>query len=348
MPNKTILFADNSVTMRTVMEKTFTSEAYDVTVVPSGEAAVKTAQEMNPDIIIADAGMAGVTGYDVCKSIREDSSLTSTPVIIMSGVSSPYDESRGTEVGVDEYVKKPFDTTQLIEKVGQLIEEAAASPPPSKPSEPPLPQKEKVTKPKPPVRLSTPVPIAPKPEPIAPKPAPVRPEKPPVQSPLASQKPVKDTMEFGHPASIPSLSSVGEQLTTPPKKAEKEPDVEPIEIDEKEPEINSFQVSTLAEMAQMDESGMRMKPQLDDAIDLIENETPIPAPAAQLPIAEAVQEQARMAAETVVEQVEGLSTDQVDSIQSLTKDVIEKVVWEIVPELAEAIIKEELAKLLEE
>ena len=156
-------------------------------------------------------------------------------------------------------------------------------------------------------------------------------------------------MEFGHPAAVPSLASIGDQEPKAAEKAAPEPEVEPIEIgDGGEPEVNAFQVSTLAEMAQMDESGSRMKPELDDAIDLADSDAPKPAAAAELPIAEAVQEQARMAAEQVADKVEGLSAAQVASIQTLTKDVIEKVVWEVVPELAEAIIKEELAKLLEE
>jgi CheY-like chemotaxis protein len=300
--NKTILFADDSATMRTVVEKTFLAEPYDVVVVPSGEAAITRARELKPDIVIADGGLVGVSGYDVCKAVRSDISLSSIPVIIMSGVSNPYDETQGKSVRANGHVKKPFDTSKLIEQVGELVEAA--------------------------------------PEPVSPRQEVTRPSVPPPRKPVPAPPKIE--------AAVPNMEKLDEPVElVAPKPIEAPPlEPEPIELEEAEElEADSFQVSTLAEMAQMDEQGSQHPPITDSQEVRLKADQP---PAKQLPIEEAIQEQALAAAENLAQNIEGVSADQLKTIQKLTAEVIEKVVWEVVPELAETIIKEEISKLLEE
>lgn len=325
MSNKSILFADDSATMRTIVEKTFSAEPFDVTVVPSGEAAIKTAREIQPDVIIADAGMAGVSGYDVCRAIREDTALETTPFLIMSGVSNPYDNARGMEVGIDEFMKKPFDTSQLIETVTTLASRSrsapvASAPQPAKGFKAPMATSERIT---------------------------ARPASSPISVPST-----KRTMEFG--ATAHKYGPDSASMTKP------EPSV-PIDL-HKPVEKETFQVATLAEMAQIDEEGAPIQSDVaSDAIDMpqsalsqesqaISDQPPAPKgkPSTALPIAEAVQRRAKIATVEIEKGVDGLTPDQVEAIRVLTTEVIERVVWEIVPELAETIIKEEIAKLLEE
>lgn len=335
MANKTILYADDSATMRTIMEKTFAAEPVDVVAVPSGQAAIAKARELRPRVVIADVGMAGVSGYDVCKAVRGDEALAETPVLLLSGVSNPYDENRGREVGATEQMKKPFDTGKLIEKVDELA--AAAPAPQVAPSpEPPAPEPR-------PAPVSPRPPSAPQP-PVSPKPPP-----PPLSTPAAPSKTdagrgapsagsrPKETMEFGRPA--------------PPKPAP--PEVKPIEIEESEEPEDAIQVGTLAELAQMDDKGGSIEPEeSDDAIGIEEEPAapaePSPAPEPAEPAAEPVSSAASSAAETVVSEVEGLTSEQAAAIRKLTSDVVEQVVWEVVPDLAETIIREKLAELLEE
>ena len=344
MSNKTILFADDSATMRTIMEKTFLAEPYDVFVVPSGEAAIMKAREIEPDIIIADAGMAGVSGYDVCKAIRDDASLATTPFIIMAGATHPYDESRGQEVGVDEYVKKPFDSSQLIERVGALISEKS----PKKEGEAAVSEEAEA-----PIDLSAPAQSKPLIRPLTERPivAPAGPR--PIATPIA-QPPSKDTMEFGRAPATYKITPEAARRAEGPA------------LPEDAAEGGSFQVSTLAELAQKSEKGIPIKPAArHDAIELpaMERIPDIPSALAgsardgalnkrgsapSLPIVKAVRDRAHVAAQEIEEQVDGLKAEQIEALRVLTVDVIERVVWEIVPDLAEAIIKEELAKLLEE
>jgi len=336
LENLKILFADDSATMRQIMEKTFAAEPMEVVTVPSGEAAIAKAVEIGPAVVIADAGMPGINGYELCRALRQDPALAGVPVLILGGVSAPYDEAKGREAGVTDSMKKPFDTAKMIEKVTELAgaapavsaapAAAAAAAPrvPAPPAAPPAP-----FKPPPAPKLAPPF-TADRP-PAAPA-APPRPQ--PSAGPVAaapSAKPIKETMEFARSA------------------RPHEPDVRPIEIDEREEEGAAIQVGTLAELAQMDERGGQLEPTAHDKpIDVT-----APGPRAAVdedtgPMEKAVAAAVPAAADIAARIGGGLTAEQAEAIRSLTAEVVERVVWEVVPELAEAIIKEYLARLLEE
>jgi DNA-binding response OmpR family regulator len=374
LSNKTILFADDSATMRAIVEKTFLAEPFDVVSVPSGEGAIAKAKEIRPDVMIVDVGLAGVTGYDVCQAVRNDSALSDTPFVMLSGVSNIYDERRGKAVGVDEHMKKPFDTSQIIERVAELAVRPRAEKP------------------------EAPVEVEAAPEPIRPpKPAPALEPEPeeeietiPLDEseaeaeaiPLAAAEegysadamsslgspldvePTPDTKDYSRPASKPEVPrpsvpqwpepelGIGEEQPLGEEEPEVPiPEVEPIEIKPKpaEPISASFQVGTLAELAQMDNRGTPLKVETDE--EAIELEPVSPKPEAVQAVSaklEPVKERIESAATQVASSVPGVSAEQLAAIQLLTVEVIERVVWDVVPDLAETIIKEELAKLLKE
>jgi CheY-like chemotaxis protein len=369
LSNQTILFADDSATMRAIMEKAFAAEPYDVVAVPTGDAALARAIELKPDVIIADATMLGTSGYEVCEKIKGDPGLESIPVILMAGVSHPYDEARGKAVGADLYMKKPFDTTQLLEKVGSLTSGAgAAASAPKSAAQVPAPPKlapEPVT------------PTAPKPSPPVPKPPikpaalPTIPEAPrrfsapslestPKESPARQPK---KTMEFGRPkpeANFPVQSGAEHPASEPAASVQPRAgaDVKPIDIGDTSAASagpDTFQVGTLAELAQVDSKGstIAMADQ-DDAIELPETSPkpqkspdPIPLEKPASSIATMNESIEREVASRAAD-IDGVSPEQVKAIEALTKDVVERVVWEVVPDIAEVLIKEELAKLLQE
>ena len=331
MLKKAIMFVDDSATMRTIAEKTFFAEPFDVVTVPSGEAAVAKLKEIRPSLALVDIGMAGVNGYDVCKAIRDDSEYGRIPVIIMSGVSTPYDENRGKDVGATEHVKKPFDTAKLIERVVELtkggaeaVADGEAIPLQPKPAAQPKPAPVPATIPSfQPAPMPPRVPVPPV-APISPK-APVRPMPPPVAAagrPSFADATAKGTMEFGRP----SVAGHPAEPGAPSK-----------------PETPEFQVGTLAELAQIDAAGRKARQDSPaDGIDLK------PAKRDSLTPVVAVREQADAAASRVAAHLGGgLSAEQVAAIQRLTSEVIERVVWEVVPDLAEAIIREKIDALLQ-
>jgi DNA-binding response OmpR family regulator len=364
LSNKTILFADDSATMRAIVEKTFMAEPFDVVSVPSGEAAITRAKEIRPDVIIVDVGLAGVTGYDVCEAARKDSSLSDTPFVMISGVSHIYDAKRGKAVGVDEHMKKPFDTGQIIEKVTELANRSRRAKPLDL-----IETKEK------PVAV-----IEPEPEgedeaeveaiPLAEDEEVYTPDAmTSLDSPLDLDKPSSDTKDYARPIALqkpktdigrpkPSMQKPAspmemaiddeETLLGNDEPEEVLPEVEPIEIKPQEPVSQSFQVGTLAELAQMDNKGTPLKVETDErAIELKQKKEP--KAAAPTPLVRPLsKDRIQDAAKEVARSIPGVTGEQIAAVQALTADIIERVVWEVVPDLAETIIKEELAKLFKE
>ncbi|HWI40726.1 MAG TPA: response regulator, partial [Verrucomicrobiae bacterium] len=131
MPHK-LLLADDSITIQKVVGIIFSNEEYELTVVDNGNAALEQARTVVPDVVLADALMPGKNGYDLCREIRRDPRLSHIPTLLMTGVFEPFDENRAKECGADDYITKPFESQQLIEKVRKLIDSArpAAQTPP--------------------------------------------------------------------------------------------------------------------------------------------------------------------------------------------------------------------------
>ncbi|MFL6193821.1 MAG: response regulator transcription factor [Thermoanaerobaculia bacterium] len=122
-----ILLADDSVTIQKVIELTFMDEDYEVRAVSNGDEAVALLSEMNPDFVIADVHMPGANGYDVCrrsKQLRPD-----VPVLLLVGTFEPFDEGQARSVGADSHLKKPFDSQELLQRVGELLASRAPAAP---------------------------------------------------------------------------------------------------------------------------------------------------------------------------------------------------------------------------
>lgn len=335
MSNKTLLFADDSATMRTLMEKTFAAESINVVTVPSGEAAIAKAKEIRPTVMVVDAGMAGISGYDVCRTIRDDDDLSYTPVIILAGVSTPYDESRGREVRVTEYVKKPFDTTQFIEKINQMVDklesEPVEEPLGGKPSTRPTPaggvpavshQPSAIDRFGEPPQLRTPQ------QPAKAQPKPV---ELPTQQPTA--QPIS-TMRAGTLAEMSQMDERGEPLSPPSRE-------DAIDLGSRRaPESEATREEEAIEVELEEPFGDDLQPTaMPSRTETVAETAPPKAP---------VEERISQAAKDVAKGVEGLTAEQAEAIRALTAEVIERVVWEVVPDLAETIIKEKIEALLQE
>jgi CheY-like chemotaxis protein len=121
MSNK-LLLADDSITIRKVVGIIFANEDYSLSVVDNGNAALEKAREIIPDIILADVIMPGKTGYEVCAEIRSDPILSHIPLLLLTGAFEPFDEEKARQSGADDFISKPFESLQLLEKVERLIE----------------------------------------------------------------------------------------------------------------------------------------------------------------------------------------------------------------------------------
>ncbi|MFL6258597.1 MAG: response regulator transcription factor [Thermoanaerobaculia bacterium] len=122
-----ILLADDSVTIQKVIELTFMDEDYEVRAVSNGDEAVKLLPELKPDFVIADVHMPGANGYEVCR--RSKQLHPDVPVLLLVGTFEPFDEGQARAAGADSHLKKPFDSQELLQRVDELIAARPAAAP---------------------------------------------------------------------------------------------------------------------------------------------------------------------------------------------------------------------------
>jgi CheY-like chemotaxis protein len=126
---KKLLLADDSVTIQKVVQITFSSDDYDLTVVDNGDIAYEKARSQRPDLILADVFMPGKNGYELCAAVKNDPSLATVPVLLLTGTFEPFDEAKARSVGADRWIAKPFESQTLIACVEELLTQAATQAP---------------------------------------------------------------------------------------------------------------------------------------------------------------------------------------------------------------------------
>jgi CheY-like chemotaxis protein len=124
---KSLLLADDSVTIQKVVGISFANEDIEITTVDNGRDAVAKARAIRPDIILADVVMPGMSGYEVCETIKSDPNLRHVPVLLLTGTFEAFDQARASAVGAAGHVAKPFEAQTLVDRVKQLLASAPAA-----------------------------------------------------------------------------------------------------------------------------------------------------------------------------------------------------------------------------
>lgn len=285
---KTLLAVDDSVTMRKVLEITFSGEDFKVVTVDSSQAALGAEA---PNIAVIDTVLGSEDGYALAKELRKRA--PSAAIIMLASRYAPYDQARGRDAGADDWADKPFDTQQLLEKVRKVVLAKEAGP-------------------------------AVAPAAAAPAPAPT-----PAAAPPPSQVVSGGGGTGGlRPAATPAAAA-------PTAGA-------------------NFGIGRGTQPSLGGSSGAAAPgpmPARAAAPAPTPAATPAPAPVAAAPAAAPA---ASPVSAAVNGQLAGklgalgLTQQQADAVLALSREVVEKVVWEVVPQLAEAIIKEEIARLTKE
>lgn len=118
---KTILLADDSITIQKVVELTFSEADYRVICVSTGGQALKKVAEARPDIVLLDVIMPEKNGYEVCEQLKRNPSTRGIPVLLLTGTFEPFDKKRADAAGANGHVTKPFESQVLVGKVEELI-----------------------------------------------------------------------------------------------------------------------------------------------------------------------------------------------------------------------------------
>lgn len=116
-----LLLVEDSLSIQTIVEATFGREDFEVLV--SGDAldGLHKAQTLLPDIVLADASMPGLDGFQLCQRLRQSASGRQVPVVLLTSGFAVYDKAKGDRVGVTTHLAKPFDPQVLLALVKQLV-----------------------------------------------------------------------------------------------------------------------------------------------------------------------------------------------------------------------------------
>jgi CheY-like chemotaxis protein len=118
---KKLLLADDSITIQKVIQITFAHEDYQLTITDNGDTALVRAEELVPDLVLADVYMPGKNGYELCAAIKQSPALRQVPVLLLAGSFEPFDEGKARAAGADAWIEKPFESQALLDKVSELL-----------------------------------------------------------------------------------------------------------------------------------------------------------------------------------------------------------------------------------
>lgn len=113
-----LLIVDDEVKIRDMIRKYVLFEGYEVEEAEDGMAAVERCRTQDFDLIIMDVMMPNLDGFSACKEIQK---MKNIPVIMLSARGEEYDKLHGFEIGVDDYVVKPFSPKELMMRVQAVL-----------------------------------------------------------------------------------------------------------------------------------------------------------------------------------------------------------------------------------
>ncbi|HET7929278.1 MAG TPA: response regulator [Actinomycetota bacterium] len=121
-PAKTsLLVVDDDAFIARLLEIECTAAGYDVRTAGSGDRALELAQERCPDLILADVMMPNMDGFELTRRLRMDERTAGAKVILLTARGLSADRLEGFAVGADDYVIKPFDTPELLARIGEVL-----------------------------------------------------------------------------------------------------------------------------------------------------------------------------------------------------------------------------------
>jgi two-component system, OmpR family, alkaline phosphatase synthesis response regulator PhoP len=118
---KKILVADDEPNIVAALEFLLQRAGYEVKVARSGDEALRCMEDSVPDLVLLDVMMPGVSGYDVCRRVRERPEWAGIKVVMLTARGRDTEVRKGVEAGADLYVVKPFSTTELLQKIDGLL-----------------------------------------------------------------------------------------------------------------------------------------------------------------------------------------------------------------------------------
>lgn len=132
-----VLLADDSPHAQRMGERILREEGFEVVIVSDGDTAMLRLLDTDPDVVVADVSMPGVSGYDLCAYVKAN--LPGTIVALTAGAMEPFDEAELERVRPDSTLKKPFESTLLVELAARSKQTRVKTREDASPKAPPRP-----------------------------------------------------------------------------------------------------------------------------------------------------------------------------------------------------------------
>ena len=125
MANEKILVVDDDANICELLRLYLTKEGYQVTTAGDGEEGLEKFNQIKPDMVLLDVMMPRMDGFETCRRIRQTSAV---PVIMLTARSEEEDELQGFQLGVDEYIAKPFSLKVLLARIEAVLRRGQPQP----------------------------------------------------------------------------------------------------------------------------------------------------------------------------------------------------------------------------
>ena len=122
-----LLVVDDDAFIARLLEIELSAAGYDVRTAGSGDRALELAFERCPDLILADVMMPNMDGFELTRRLRLDERTAGAKVILLTARGLSADRLEGFAVGANEYVIKPFDTPELLARIGEVLARPGAA-----------------------------------------------------------------------------------------------------------------------------------------------------------------------------------------------------------------------------
>ncbi|MBN1284286.1 MAG: response regulator [Anaerolineae bacterium] len=119
-----ILIVDDEPHIRLLMEQTLEDledRGVELLTAADGPAALEIIEAQKPEVVFLDIMLPLLSGFEVCRKVKQELGLSDVYIIMLTAKGQEYDRRRGTEVGADVYMTKPFDPDEILEKTAELL-----------------------------------------------------------------------------------------------------------------------------------------------------------------------------------------------------------------------------------
>ena len=123
---KRVLIVEDEQSIVDILSFNLTKEGYDTIEALDGPTGLQLALEQNPDLVLLDLMLPGMSGFDVCRQIRQAGSTV--PIVMLTAREEEDDKVRGLELGADDYITKPFKNRELMARVKANIRRMSMAP----------------------------------------------------------------------------------------------------------------------------------------------------------------------------------------------------------------------------